>query len=344
MRCKMLYVREPTDDEYQELHRMTRQEIGRVSQRAQMVLLSARGHTVPDIGRLFETSRVTVRFWLRRFDVAGPAGLYDDPRTGRPRQIGPEVAATVVELVEDDPRQAGYLASVWTVAMLRLVLVCQYGWELGLSSVRRLLHDLGLRWRRPRLTMPDKLDPNKAAKQWAIAQAVIEAPANAAIVYADASRVQLLPLVRAMWQWVGQQVRIPTPGNNDSRTLLGALNIDTGRWDYLVRLHARTEDFLAFLEHLLTCYPEGPLLVIVDNFSSHTAHAVQDWLAAHPRLHLFYLPTYCSQLNPVEAIWLRLKDYIAANRLYASMPFLLDTVALFFRLMSPELALQWSAA
>ncbi len=340
----MLYVREPTDDEYQELHRMARQEIGRVSQRAQMVLLSARGHTVPEIGRLFETSRVTGRFWLRRFDVAGPAGLYDEPRTGRPRQIGPDVAAPVVELVEDDPRRAGYLASVWTVALLHLVLVCQYGWELGVSSVRRRLPDLGLAWRRPRLTMPDKRDPNKAAKQWAIAQAVIEAPANAAIVYADESRVQLLPLVRAMWQWVGQQVRIPTPGTNDTRTLLGALNIDTGRCDYLVRLRARTEDFLAFLEQLLTCYPDGPLLVIVDNFSSHTAHAVPDWLAAHPRLHLFYLPTYCSQLNPVEAIWLRLKDYIAANRLYASMPFLLDTVALFFHLMSPELALQWAAA
>ncbi len=340
----MLYVREPTDEEYKELHRMTRQEIGRVSQRAQMVLLSARGQTVPEIGRLFETSRVTVRFWLRRFDVDGPAGLYDEPRTGRPRKIGWDVAAAVVELVEDDPRQAGYLASVWTVAMLRLALVCQYGWTLGLSSVRRLLHDLGLAWRRPRLTMPDKRDPNKAAKQWAIAQAVIEAPANATIVYADESRVQLLPLVRAMWQWVGQQVRIPTPGNNDSRTLLGALNIDTGRWDYLVRLRARTDDFLAFLEHLLTCYPDGAVLVIVDNFSSHTAHAVRDWLAVHPRLHLFYLPTYCSQLNPVEAIWLRLKDYIAANRLYASMPFLLHTVALFFRLMSPELALQWAAA
>ncbi len=145
--------------------------------------------------------------------------------------------------------------------------------------------------------------------------------------------------MRARWQWVGQQVRIPTPGTNDSHPLLGALHIDTGRWDYLVRLRARTEDFLAFLEPRLTGYPDGPGLVIVDNFRSHTAHAVQDWLAIHPRLHLLYLPTSCSQLNPVEAIWLRLKDSIAAHRLYASMPFRLDTVALFFRLMSPELAL-----
>ena len=32
----MLYVREPSDEEYKELYRKTRQEIGRVSQRAQM--------------------------------------------------------------------------------------------------------------------------------------------------------------------------------------------------------------------------------------------------------------------------------------------------------------------
>ncbi len=103
----MLYVREPTDEEYQELPRMTRQEIGRVSQRAQKVLLSARGQSVPEIGRLVETSRVTVRCWLRRFAVDGPAGLYDEPRTGRPCHIGPAVAATSVDLVEDDPRPAG---------------------------------------------------------------------------------------------------------------------------------------------------------------------------------------------------------------------------------------------
>jgi predicted metallo-beta-lactamase superfamily hydrolase len=37
----MIYVRPPTDIELQELNRMTRQEIGRLAQRAQMILLSA---------------------------------------------------------------------------------------------------------------------------------------------------------------------------------------------------------------------------------------------------------------------------------------------------------------
>ena len=43
----MIYVRTPSAEERQELKRMTRQEIGRVSQRAQMILLSAQHRTVP---------------------------------------------------------------------------------------------------------------------------------------------------------------------------------------------------------------------------------------------------------------------------------------------------------
>jgi transposase len=175
-----------------------------------------------------------------------------------------------------------------------------------------------------------KVDPEKAQKQWAIVKAVVEAPVEAAILYADEARVQLLPLVRAMWHWAGQQIRIPTPGTNVTRALFGALNIRSGQWTYLVRHHLRKEDFVAFLEHLLVAYPGIPIILIVDNYSSHTAHLVREWLQEHPRLQLYYLPKYCSHLNPVEGIWLQLKNKIAANRLYGSMKLLLDAVDAFF--------------
>ena len=72
----MIYVRQPTDEEHAELQRMTRQAVGRVSQRAQMVLLSAQRRTVPQIAAIFSMRIATVRQWLRRFDAEGPAGLY----------------------------------------------------------------------------------------------------------------------------------------------------------------------------------------------------------------------------------------------------------------------------
>lgn len=157
--------------------------------------------------------------------------------------------------------------------------------------------------------------------------------------------MQRLPLWRALWHWAGCQVRVPTPGTNQTRTLLGALQIYTGHWLYLVREHNAAGDFVAFLEQVLLAYPTGPIVLIVDTYSSHTARLVQDWLreAEHARLRLCFLPTYCSHLNPVETIWRQLKGRLAADRLYASMPLLLDTVVAFFRQMTPEQALTWAA-
>ena len=104
------------------------------------------------------------------------------------------------------------------------------------------------------------------------------------------------------------------------------------------------EDFSAFLEHLLTVYTQGTIILIVDNYSSHTAGEVRDWLAKpeHARVQLHFLPTQCSHLNPVEPIWLRLKAQVAANRLYGSMRQLRTTVDTFFDAMTPEQALQWA--
>lgn len=82
----MIYVRALNSEEFEELRLMSRREIGRVSRRAQMVLLSARRWKVPRIASLFEVSPVTVRSWIRKFETEGPKGLYDTSRSGRPRK------------------------------------------------------------------------------------------------------------------------------------------------------------------------------------------------------------------------------------------------------------------
>jgi transposase len=342
----MMYVRPLTDDERAELKRLTHQAVGRVSQRAQMILLSDQHRSVPEIAALFEVSRATVRFWIRRFEAAGPAGLGDEPRGGRPRKITAQVDDQLVALITHDPQQADptFLATVWTTAMLVLVLATQLNLSVCANTIRNALHRVRLRFRRPRLAMPPKTDPLKAHKQCAIVDAVIRAGPQAVVLYGDEARVQTLPLVRAIWQWLGQQIRIPTPGSNTTPALFGALNIRTGEWHYQLHKRMQKEDFVAFLEYLLTVYPTQVIILIVDNYSSHTAHDLADWLATHPRLQLHFLPKYCSHLNPVEPIWLRMKGQIAANRLYGSIKLVLQAVDTFFARMTPAQALIWAAA
>lgn len=79
---KTLHARQPTESERTELERMIQQEVGRVAMRAQMILLSARDFTVPDIDGIQEISDVSVYKWIERFDNEGSVVLYDRPRSG----------------------------------------------------------------------------------------------------------------------------------------------------------------------------------------------------------------------------------------------------------------------
>jgi transposase len=315
----MIYARQPTEEERRARQPMRRQAIGRVSQRAHLILLSAQRHPGPAWALLLTMSRATVRVWLRRCNAHGPAGLDDDPRSGRPRQVNPHVQELLVTMRQDAPRPEGDLATCWTVALVGLALVHTVAVPLSASALRVAWHELGLRWGRPRLAMPATGAPAQPRNQGIRAKAVVEAGPEATMRYGDASRLPRLPRLRAMWPWAGEQRRVPTPGPPVTRALFGALHRRTGRWGYLVRERLRTGDFLAFLDLLLVPYPQGPILLIVDHVSSPTAHAVGAWVAAHPRLHRYSWPKYWSPVNPVERIWLRLKHTLAADRCDGAM-------------------------
>ena len=53
--------------------------------RAQVILLSATGTANREIGAAVRLSAAMVGHWRRRFQARGLAGLYDAPRSGRPR-------------------------------------------------------------------------------------------------------------------------------------------------------------------------------------------------------------------------------------------------------------------
>ena len=336
----MIKVRSLTEGERRDLQRKARHEVGRVSER--MILLSSRGYSVPQIAAIFECEAATVRHWIARFQAEGVAGLYDRPRAGRPRQADVAAQEQLRQQLEQPPSAMGYPVGYWTVHTLaaHLAQACGRSWRP--ATVRRTLHTLGYRWRRPRHVLPE--DPALAAKMWAVCAQVVRSAPEAVLLCLDEADVHLLPVLRAMWMRLGQQVRIPTPGTNRKRAVFGALEWTSGRWFYQVREHKRTEDFLAFLEYVLLAYPTQPLLLVLDNASIHHAKQVTAWLQTHARVHLLYLPAYSGHReNPVEKVWWRLKDQIAANRLHGSVEALVAAVQAFFAAFTPADALRLTA-
>jgi transposase len=73
-----------TKQEQEALQLQARREIGRVSERIHFVLLSSQGYTAPQIATIFRYTEDTVRYWLKNYQNQQVAGLYDQPRCGRP--------------------------------------------------------------------------------------------------------------------------------------------------------------------------------------------------------------------------------------------------------------------
>jgi transposase len=313
-----------TDGQRRDLERVRRRAVGRVSQRAHMVLLSARGYSVRQIAEIFAVGEDVVREWLHRYAREGPTGLDDRPRPGRPPRD--RLARHIVDTqASNSPRAVGLVQACWTVGLLAAFLLARFRLRLSPSSVRRHLKASGWRWARPRLAPAThapagqrKADP---ASAWKLAQIARALASTAIVLYLDECELHLLPVIRAMWM-KGPRMRVPTPGRNRKRAVFGALDARTGALQSAIRERKRAIDFVAFLEQLARAYPSGDVALVLDNVSTHDAKLVRAWLArpAHARFRLLWLPKYSAhEHNPIERVWGLMKDKVAANRLQGSI-------------------------
>lgn len=253
--------------------------------------------------------------------------MADRLRPGRPPRD--RLARHLIEAqVAVSPEQVGLVQGCWTVALLTQILALRHGMHLSARTVRRALHANGWRWARPRLApathAPGEQRKDDPAIDWKLALIRQVLAGAASVLYLDECEVQLLPLVRSMWMR-GARVRIPTPGQNAKRVLFGALNAHTGRLEYRVSARKRAVDFVAFLEQVVVAYPEGEVVLVLDNVVTHHARLVQHWLAdpAHDRVRMVWLPKYSAhEHNPIERVWGQMKTAVAANRLHGSIELL----------------------
>lgn len=299
----------------------------RVALRLVMVLLSLHGLPPARIAELLECDPGTVRRWIGRFNTEGIAGLADRPRPGRPPIGSPRLTERIAALLEGP--------GPWTVPRI---------WQrlgrpaLSLRTLYRRVAQVAI-WRRPKLT--GRGDPARPAVLAALRTRLRLLPAGALIWAADETHLHLLPHVRSCWSLRGHRPKVVTPGRNRQITVLGAVEVTTGRWAYRLG-RRRAADFVALLEQLVAAFPAAPpIVVIVDNDSIHHARLVRDFVAAQPGLHLWFGARYSPDDNPAERIWAALKAFIANTP--TTWPGRRRQIHAFFRTRSPDQLLTTAA-
>lgn len=138
----------------------------RETRRALALLDLDAGEPAARVAQRYQVGRSTVYQWAARWaDATRPRGerLRDAARSGRPPDTRDEVQEALAKLMPTAPTDHGYRHPAWTAPLL-LAHLTRNGVGASDTTVRRALHRLGYRWKRPRFVLSRRAEHWRQAK------------------------------------------------------------------------------------------------------------------------------------------------------------------------------------
>ena len=129
------------------------------------MLLAAEGRKAGEIAEALRLHAKTARFWLKRFNARGLAGLDESERPGRPPVCSADQVGAVVEAALTRPADLGLPFASWTLDRLVAHLSEAKGIAMRRSRVGEVLRREGLKWRQEETWFGQRVDPDFARKR-----------------------------------------------------------------------------------------------------------------------------------------------------------------------------------
>lgn len=275
--------------------------------RVRIVLMAAEGATNRAIAEKVGLSLQSVGKWRRRYLQGGLPGLHDELRPGRPRSISDaQVAALIRKTLKTQLKEGTH----WSVRSMAQET------QLSRPTVHRIWKAFGLQPHRQR-HFKLSTDPFFVEKVRDIVGLYLNPPDKAMVLCVDEkSQIQALDRTQPLLPMgIGYAEGITHDYiRHGTTTLFAALDIATGQVLAQCKRRHRHQEYLQFLRHIdANVPPELDIHLVVDNYATHKHPKVKRWLAARPRYHVHFTPTYASWLNQVE-IWFNIITQRAIRR------------------------------
>ena len=281
--------------------------------RARLILLLAQGKSYSAIRQVLGCKPNYISRWKGRFEAERLAGLYSRHRGRAVEKRTPALEAKILELTR---RPAADGSTHWSSRKLAK--------HLGISHmmVARVWQRAGLKPNRIERYMASD-DPDFELKAADIIGLYVKPPQHAAVFCVDEKTAiqaldrldPVLPLSPGRLERHGFEYF-----RHGTLSLYAALNTKSGEVVGKTAARHTSSEFVAFLGDLVANQPRGKEIhVIVDNLSAHKTARVEQFLAAHPDLHLHYTPTYSSWLNQVENWFAKIERDVIARGVFTSV-------------------------
>jgi transposase len=264
--------------------------------RLQTVINRAKGLSTNNTALFLSININTVSNHVHRFNKGGIEALLRD-KTRKPgtEPIPEKVKSKLLQFVcQVKPEHQTH----WSTREL--------GKQFGMShtAVNTILKEHKVK---PHLVKRFKFSTDKAfeSKLADVVGLYLDPPENAIVFCVDEkSQIQALERTQPI---LAMAPGVPERQTHDyfrhgTTTLFAALNVASGKVIGKCRKSHKAEDYVAFLKLLDKKAPKKKVLhIIVDNYSSHKAPSVKEYLKGKDdRFVVHFIPTYSSWLNMIE--------------------------------------------
>src|SRR5580698_1283000 len=281
--------------------------------RARLILLLAEDKSYSAIRHVLGCNPNYISRWKGRFETERLAGLYSHYRGRAVEKRTPALEAKILEWTRRPPPDG---STHWSSRKLAR--------HLGISHmmVARVWQRAGLKPHRIERYMASD-DPDFETKAADIIGLYVKPPQHAAVFCVDEKTAiqaldrldPVLPLSPGRAERHGFEYY-----RHGTLSLYAALNSKSGEVMGKTAARHTSQEFVAFLAELVANQPRGKEIhLIAANLSAHKTTRVEQFLAAHPKVHLHYTPTYSSWLNQVENWFAKIERDVIARGIFTSV-------------------------
>jgi len=304
-----------TPEERTALQRLARGGRSRadLARRARLILRLADGASFLDLQRGLGESSRTILKWKVRFLTDRVAGLQGRYPGARPTVLTPRLEARILTWTRKPPVDG---STHWSARKLAR--------HLRLSShtfVARAWKRAGLQPHRIERYMRST-DPEFETKAADVIGLYVEPPQHAAVFCLDEKTAiqaldrldPVLPLSPGRAERHGFEYY-----RHGTLSLYAAVDVKTGTVVGETAARHTTDDFIRFLDRLVSAQPRGrEIHIVLDNLATHKTQKVRAFLASHPNVHLHFTPTYSSWLNQIELWFAKIERDLLARGIFTS--------------------------
>ncbi len=247
-------------------------EKAKVRQRAHAIILSSKKFSIDEMASIYAVGRNAVSSWITLWELLGFDGLHDKDRPGGPSKLNDSEKELLFYLAKETPR---------SVTSMITALFEKTGKQLSESSIKRLLKNAGLKWKRIRKITQKQPNPEKfeTARQEIDELKKQHNNGDIELWFFDETGFDLEPTVPYAWQPL-EIIEVPS-STSQRLNVLGFLTPDNQFESFRFECSVDTDVVIATFDKFAQTESSKKRVIILDNASIHTSHKfldkIEDW-------------------------------------------------------------------